>query len=128
VSGGTKLNVRVQLYTPEGRLVLDNVVEGDAGLTGDNSRATHNLAHNVAVTLKRPTLPNTRTSRCRCSCHQPRGFGEGRQHSATFSKAGRPVRFESVLLALSKTSCHELIATCTDNLFDVIDTSLSLDS
>ena len=59
VSGGTKLNVRVQLYTPEGRLVLDNVVEGDVGFIGDNSRATHNLARNVAVTLKRSTLPDT---------------------------------------------------------------------
>jgi hypothetical protein len=59
VSGGSKLNVRVQLYTREGRLVLDNVVEGDVGFSGDNSRATRNLAHNVAVTLKRSTLPDT---------------------------------------------------------------------
>ena len=59
VSGGSKLNVRVQLYTREGHLVLDNVVEGDVGRPGDNSRATHNLAHNVAVTLKRSTLPDT---------------------------------------------------------------------
>ena len=55
VSGGTKLNARVQLYTREGQLILDNVVEVDVG---DNSRATHDLAHNVAVTLKRSTLPD----------------------------------------------------------------------
>jgi hypothetical protein len=58
VSGVTKLNARVQLYTREGQLVLDNVVEGDVGFTGDNSRAIHNVAHNVALTLKRSTLPD----------------------------------------------------------------------
>jgi hypothetical protein len=59
VSGATHLNARIQLYTREGHLVLDRVVEGDVGFTGGNSRATHNLAHNVAVTLKRSTLPDT---------------------------------------------------------------------
>ena len=59
VSGATQLNARIQLYTREGHLVLDRVVEGDVGFTGGNSRATHNLAHNVAVTLKRSTLPDT---------------------------------------------------------------------
>lgn len=59
VSEATKLNARVQLYTQEGHLVLDDVVDGDDGFTGDNSRATHNLAHNVAATLKRSTLPDT---------------------------------------------------------------------
>jgi len=59
VSGATQLNARIQLYTREGHLVLERVVEGDVGFTGDNSRATHNLAHNVAVTLKRSTLPDT---------------------------------------------------------------------
>jgi len=59
VIGVTQLNARIQLYTREGHLVLDRVVEGDVGFTGDNSRATHNLAHNVAVTLKRSTLPDT---------------------------------------------------------------------
>ena len=58
VSGVKKLNARIQIYTREGQLVLDDVVEGDVGFTGDNSRATHNLAHNVAVTLKRSTLPD----------------------------------------------------------------------
>jgi hypothetical protein len=58
VSGVNKLNARIQLYTREGHLVLDDVVEGDVGFTGDNSRAAHNLAHNVAVTLKRSTLPD----------------------------------------------------------------------
>jgi hypothetical protein len=57
--GVNKLNARIQLYTRDGRLVLDNLVEGDVGFTGDNSRATHNLAHNVADTLKRSNLPDT---------------------------------------------------------------------
>src|SRR5712671_4415580 len=35
---------------------------------------------------------------------------------ATSFKSWSSVRFESVLLALSKMSRHELIATCTDNL------------
>jgi hypothetical protein len=59
VSGVNKLNAHIQLYTREGQLVLDNVVEGDVGFTGDNARATHNPAHSVAVTLKRSTLPDT---------------------------------------------------------------------
>jgi len=58
-SGVNKLNARIQLYTREGRLVLDNVVEGDFGFIGDNSRAVHNLAHNVADNLMRSTLPDT---------------------------------------------------------------------
>ena len=54
-----KLNVRIQLSTREGRLVLDDVIAGEVGFTGDNSRATHNLARHVALILKRSTLPDT---------------------------------------------------------------------
>jgi hypothetical protein len=57
VSGATKLNVRIQLVTREGHVVLENVVDGNVRFIGGNLRATHNLAHNVAVTLKRSTLP-----------------------------------------------------------------------
>jgi hypothetical protein len=57
VNGATKLNVRVQLVTREGHVVLENVVDGNVRFIGGNLRATHNLAHNVAVTLKRSTLP-----------------------------------------------------------------------
>jgi hypothetical protein len=53
-----KLDARIELYTWEGKLVLDNVVEGDVGYNGDNSRASHNLARNVADTLKRSSLPD----------------------------------------------------------------------
>jgi hypothetical protein len=61
VTGATKLNVRIQLFTREGHLVLEQVVEGDVRFVGNNLRATHNLAHNVAGTLKRSTLPEPTT-------------------------------------------------------------------
>jgi len=57
VNGATKLNVRIQLVTREGHVVLENAVDGNVRFIGGNLRATHNLAHNVAVTLKRSTLP-----------------------------------------------------------------------
>ncbi len=57
VNGATKLNVRIQLVTREGHVVLENVVDGNVRFIGGNLRATNNLAHNVALTLKRSTLP-----------------------------------------------------------------------
>jgi hypothetical protein len=57
VNGATKLNVRIQLVTPDGHVVVENVVNGNVRFFGDNLRATHNLAHNIAETLKRSTLP-----------------------------------------------------------------------
>src|SRR5882757_205667 len=59
VSGATKLNVRIQLLTPEGHQVLEHVVAGNVRFIGSNLRATHNLARSVAATLKRSTLPET---------------------------------------------------------------------
>ena len=59
VSGATKLNVRIQLLTPEGHQVLEHVVAGHVRFIGSNLRATHNLAHSVAATLKRSPLPET---------------------------------------------------------------------
>jgi hypothetical protein len=59
VSGATKLNVRIQLLTPEGHQVMEHVVAGNVRFIGSNLRATHNLAHSVAATLKRSTLPET---------------------------------------------------------------------
>ena len=59
VSGATKLNVRIQLLTPEGHQVLEHVVAGNVRFIGSNLRATHNLAHSVAATLKRSTPPET---------------------------------------------------------------------
>jgi len=57
VNGATKLKVRVQLVTREGHVVLETVVDGNVRFIGGNLRATHNLARNVAVTLKRSSLP-----------------------------------------------------------------------
>jgi hypothetical protein len=59
VSGATKVNVRIQLVTPEGHQVLEHVVQGNVRFIGSNLRATHNLAHSVAATLKGSTLPET---------------------------------------------------------------------
>ena len=59
VSGATKLNVRIQLVTPEGHQVMEHVVAGNVRFIGSNLRATHNLAHSVAGTLKRSMLPET---------------------------------------------------------------------
>jgi hypothetical protein len=59
VSGATKLNVRIQLVTPEGHQVLEHVVQGNVRFIGSNLRATHNLAKSVAATLKQSTLPET---------------------------------------------------------------------
>ena len=58
VSGWTKLNVRSQLFTRDGKLVLEYFVDGTVRFMGSNLHATHILAHNVAVTLKRSTLPD----------------------------------------------------------------------
>jgi len=57
VSGATKLNVRSQLTTREGQVVLERVVDGNVRFFGGNLRATHNLARNVAGTIKKSELP-----------------------------------------------------------------------
>src|SRR3954463_4285459 len=53
VSGATKLTVRSQLLTREGKVVLQRSVNGDVRFFGSNLRATHNLARNIAKTIKR---------------------------------------------------------------------------
>lgn len=57
VSGATKLNVRSQLCTRQGRVVVERVVDGNVRFFGGNLRATHNLARNVADALKKSDLP-----------------------------------------------------------------------
>jgi hypothetical protein len=59
VSGATKLKVRIQLSTRDGHLVQEHVVEGKVRFIGSNLRATQNLAHGVAATLKKSSLPET---------------------------------------------------------------------
>jgi hypothetical protein len=52
VSGATKLTVRSQLLTREGKVVFERTVNGDVRFFGSNLRATHNLAHNIAKSIK----------------------------------------------------------------------------
>jgi hypothetical protein len=52
VSGATKLSVRTQLLTREGKIVLERRVNGNVRLFGGNLRATQNLARNIAKAIK----------------------------------------------------------------------------
>src|SRR5690242_10460747 len=52
VSGATKLTVRSQLMTRDGKIVLDRTVQGNVRFFGSNLRATHNLARNIAKVIK----------------------------------------------------------------------------
>ena len=52
VSGATKLTVRTQLVTREGKIVLERTVNGNVRFFGSNLRATHNLARNIAKEIK----------------------------------------------------------------------------
>jgi hypothetical protein len=57
VSGATKLTVRSQLCTRGGEVIVDRAVDGNVRFFGSNLRATHNLARNVAKTVKQSALP-----------------------------------------------------------------------
>jgi len=57
VSGATKLTVRSQLCTHDGQIVFERTVHGEVLFMGSNLRATHNLARNVAKTIKQSALP-----------------------------------------------------------------------
>jgi hypothetical protein len=52
VSGATKLTVRSQLLTREGRIVLESTVNGNVRFFGSNLRATRNLARNIAKVIR----------------------------------------------------------------------------
>lgn len=51
VTGATKLTVRSQLITRDGKVVLDRTVSGQVRLFGSNMKATHNLASNLAKVI-----------------------------------------------------------------------------
>lgn len=57
VSGATKLTVHSQLCTRDGQILFDRTVHGEVRFMGSNMRATHNLARNVAKTIKQSPLP-----------------------------------------------------------------------
>jgi len=52
ISGATKLTVRSQLLTGDGKIVLERTVNGEVRFFGSNLQATHNLARNIAKALK----------------------------------------------------------------------------
>ena len=52
VSGATKLTVRSQLLTSDGKVVFERTVNGNVRFFGSNLRATHNLACNIAKAIK----------------------------------------------------------------------------
>jgi hypothetical protein len=52
VRGATKLTVRSQLLTREGKVVFERTVNGEVRFFGSNLRVTHNLANNIAKTIK----------------------------------------------------------------------------
>jgi hypothetical protein len=56
VTGATKLTVRSQLVTRGGKVVLERTVNGEVRFFGSNMRATHNLARNIAKTIKQSPL------------------------------------------------------------------------
>ena len=57
VGGATKLTVRSQLVTRDGKIVLERTVQGNVRFFGGNLRATHNLARNIAKMIKESALP-----------------------------------------------------------------------
>jgi hypothetical protein len=59
VTGATKLTVRSQLLTRDGRVVVERTIHGDVHFFGSNLRATHNLARNIAKTIKKTPLPDS---------------------------------------------------------------------
>ena len=51
-SGATKVCVRSQLVTRDGKIVVNRTVEGMVRFFGSNLRATHNLARNIAKVME----------------------------------------------------------------------------
>jgi hypothetical protein len=62
VGGATKLKVRSQLCTREGRVVVERIVSGNVRFFGGNLRATHNLARNVAHAIMSSLLQGPKLS------------------------------------------------------------------
>ena len=57
VSGATKLTVKSQLCTRDGQIVFERTVHGKVLFIGSNLRATHDLARNVAKSIKQSPVP-----------------------------------------------------------------------
>lgn len=57
VAGATKLTVRSQLCTRDGKIVLERTINGNVRFMGSNLRATHNLSRHIAKVIKQSSLP-----------------------------------------------------------------------
>ena len=77
VGGATKLMVRTQLVTREGKIVLERAVQGNVRFFGGNLRATHNLARNIAKMIKQSPLPGAE----RIAQYSPGNSDRGRETS-----------------------------------------------
>ena len=62
VSGATKLTVRSQLLTSDGKIVLERTVNGEVRFFGSNLQATHNLARNIAKAIQQSTWSGSEQS------------------------------------------------------------------
>jgi hypothetical protein len=62
ISGATKVKVRSEVCTREGKIVLKRELNGNVRFFGDDLRATHNLARNVANAIKQSALPEAMDS------------------------------------------------------------------
>jgi len=94
VSGATKLTVRSQLCSRDGRIILERTVNGNVRFLGSNLRATHNLARNVAKTIEQSSLPGPSQSTRVQSCHGSTFSAKGTQFD---SKTGMDWLDKSVL-------------------------------
>ncbi len=57
VTGATKIKVRIQLCSRDGQVLTERLVDGNVRFIGNNLRATHNLARNVANAMKHISVP-----------------------------------------------------------------------
>src|ERR1039457_6797807 len=94
VSGATKLTVRSQLVTREGRIVLERTVNGNVRFFGSNLRATHNLARNIAKAIKQSNVAMVRAS------YRDR-------EPATFNAEGTQLANGSVTMAAASGGAHD---------------------
>ena len=79
-SGATKLSVRIQLVTREGKTMLDHTVNGNVRFFGSNLRATHNLARNIAKLIRQSEWQGSE----RLARYSPVNSDCGRHTSAGF--------------------------------------------
>jgi hypothetical protein len=70
VAGATKLTVRTQLCTGDGKVVLERTINGNVRFMGSNLRATHNLARNVVKAIGKASLPQASSAVVRQTPHE----------------------------------------------------------